>query len=70
MTNKVNSSLRPATGSIDVAANDDVPGSTTMTPVSRQDDPEYGWDPFEVWRTRVKEARERPVSFSSGRSKD
>lgn len=39
------------------AANEEFTGTATRRDAARR---EGGWDPFEVWRSRVKERRRRP----------
>jgi len=53
-TNKLNSGIRIAGGgtSAAAAANEDQLGRNDLT---------VGWDPYHVWRTRVKEARSSHV---------
>jgi len=63
MTDKTNGGLIPTTESIDVAANDGGPGGEPTTPTGAQDRGAHGWDPFEVWRTRVKAPRERSAAL-------
>jgi hypothetical protein len=53
-----------------VAAANEEPGSrTARVPVRSDDSSDHGWDPFEVWRTRVKEPRERHVLSAADRPK-
>jgi hypothetical protein len=59
MTTKMSGGLLPAPSRLDMAANEDGLGPRTVAPAGRQDSEDQGWDPFEVWRTRVKEAREQ-----------
>jgi len=40
-------------GSPSIAANDDRVANSPRTPAS-------GWDPFEIWRLRVRDARRSP----------
>jgi hypothetical protein len=47
-----------------MAVNEDDLNSRAVTPAGRQDGDNQGWDPFEVWRTRVKEAREQAMPAS------
>ena len=46
------------------AATDDDPVVSSMPVVGKQELDRQGWDPFEVWRTRVKEARARTTTVS------
>jgi hypothetical protein len=59
MTNKTMGARLPVRRPIDAASN----GERLMAAVTSREgllEPDrQGWDPFEVWRTRVKEARER-----------
>jgi hypothetical protein len=59
MTNKMSGGLLFAKELIDVAANDDALRRGPIAPAGKQDREDQGWDPFEVWRTRVKEPREQ-----------
>jgi hypothetical protein len=53
-----------------LAANDDhgppLPGGAEEIGVTAPDGPVSGWDPFEVWRTRVRDARRVPVQPADG----
>jgi hypothetical protein len=52
------------------AAKKEESGSRTARVPARSDgSSDDGWDPFEVWRTRVKEPRERHVLSSVARPK-
>jgi hypothetical protein len=51
------------------AANDDTITLASIAPAGRRDTDDQGWDPFEVWRTRIKEARERHGPSPAGRHK-
>ncbi len=42
-----------------MAANDNGRLPTAPPATGKQDANDNGWDPFEVWWTRIKEARER-----------
>jgi len=58
MTTKMSGGLVPAGRRIDVPTNDRrIP--TAPPAAGKQDAKDTGWDPFEVWRTRIKEVRER-----------
>jgi hypothetical protein len=54
---------------IPAAANDDSVSRVSKAPARRDDVGNPGWDPFEVWRTRVKEPRERHAPSLADRSK-
>jgi hypothetical protein len=60
-TQRINTGLLPASELVTIAANDAGMDRAVRTPAGRRDTDDHGWDPFEVWRTRVKEARERFV---------
>jgi hypothetical protein len=62
MTDKMTGGLIPTTELIDVAANDGGPGGKPKTPLDAQARGAHGWDPLEVWRTRVKAPRERSAA--------
>lgn len=64
MTTKISGGLLPAPRRVDMAVNEDDFNSRAVTPAGRQDGDNQGWDPFEVWRTRVKEAREQAMPAS------
>jgi hypothetical protein len=67
MTDKTRLGLLPTTQPITVAASDDGLGGRSATRAGAPDRDELGWDPFEVWRTRVKEARARSIQSPGGR---
>ena len=48
-------------------ANSDRRGWPAAKPVVQRPADTGGWDPFEVWRTRVKEARERSAAPNGDR---
>jgi hypothetical protein len=52
------------------AANDDAITLAWIAPLDRRGMDDQGWDPFEVWRTRIKEARERDATSPAGRHKN
>jgi hypothetical protein len=49
------------------AANEDFVGATTLLETAGD---ERGWDPFEVWRTRVKTAGAKPARAGNERTHD
>jgi len=64
---RMSSGLSPAAPLTEFAANDEAIDPATRDPSDAQGSDGEGWDPFEVWRTRVKEARERPAPASTER---
>ena len=57
MRNTTNGGLVRITAPGDDAANE-APSAEQVVPTEkRQEDSAAGWDPYEVWRTRVKEPR-------------
>ena len=70
MTTKMSGGLLPAPRRVDMAANEDNLKSTSAAPARRQDGDNQGWDPYEVWRTRVKEAREQAGPASAARPRE
>jgi hypothetical protein len=56
-------SLVPERGQLSGAANDG-PTVPSTPAAGKQELDRTGWDPFEVWRTRVKEARARTTTAS------
>ena len=59
MTTKMSGGLVSAGRRIDVPTNDKRRTPTAPPAADNQDAKDAGWDPFEVWRTRIKEVRER-----------
>jgi hypothetical protein len=59
MTNKTMGGPLPVRRPIDAAANGERLMAAVTSPQGLLEPDRQGWDPFEVWRTRVKEARER-----------
>jgi hypothetical protein len=70
MTDKMMGARLSVSRQIDEASNDDRLVSAVDSPQVLPEPDQQGWDPFEVWRTRVKEARERtncPVPADTGK---
>ncbi|HZF14906.1 MAG TPA: hypothetical protein VE046_03090 [Steroidobacteraceae bacterium] len=59
MTSKASGGLLSAGRLGNVVGNDKRRAPTALPPADKQDAEDKGWDPFEVWRTRIKEVRER-----------
>jgi hypothetical protein len=64
--NRTSRGAFPAASLTELAANDERMGRAADTQTGGEDAEDRGWDPFEVWRTRVKEARERAATATSG----
>lgn len=63
MTAIMSGGLVPAGRRIDVPANDNRRVPTAPPATGKQDANDNGWDPFEVWRTRIKEVRDRNAAL-------
>jgi hypothetical protein len=65
MTIKINSGLiRIASGGTSAAANEDQLAENRFQGEDGRNDLGVGWDPYHVWRTRVKEARSSPGTIA------
>jgi hypothetical protein len=58
MTIKANVGLVKIAGSVGTAANEDRVVEDGFAEINRRIDATAGWDPYDVWRTRVKQARD------------
>jgi hypothetical protein len=58
MTIKANVGLVKIAGSVSPAANEDRVTGDGFAELNRRNDATAGWDPYDVWRTRVKQARD------------
>ena len=67
---KSTSQVGPLTGLIKTTVNDEPVSRISRVPARSDDSSDQGWDPFEVWRTRVKEPRERHIVSPSDRPKN
>ncbi len=65
MKSRTNGGL-PAGELITAAANEDSESRLSTVPPRREASSNHGWDPYEVWRTRVKEPRELHAARSKG----
>jgi hypothetical protein len=57
MRTRVNGGLVPVAGVGSDAANEETAAERVVPAEERREDSTAGWDPYEVWRTRVKEPR-------------
>lgn len=58
MTTTASGGLVRIAGESDVAANEDERAADSAVEDDRRDDATAGWDPYQVWRARVKAPRE------------